>query len=371
MVLSNELYLKSKGNIMLGSKTVLIENDLLQKYKKSFSWFNICSINAKILCSGIKRIFFHKENNLTAPIFNWINAQYALGLLSSKNSDINKVLIRYYKRLINFIFSKKVLFNSPNQYLHMIVVFRLFQINQDKCFKKFLDRAVKQLFSEYSPNDLLNYWKGEEIFYIDLLGMILPFLFEYGTYNKDQRLVQLAETQLDYTIKMCKKEESLLPFHMYDTNTNEHFGSKYWGRGCGWYLLGLLTGSIYNPKKYKKEFLSLLRYIQRQINFDGFLYDDLKEKNHIDTSITSMFAVSYIVALDNNWINDSEYTEIIKVVEALCRSVNEKGEVENCSGECLGANKYSKNFGNYFAQGYTLITLNLIKNSEKLKSLFI
>lgn len=356
---------------MLGSKIELIENDLIKKFKKSFSWSNIFAINIKIVYARLKHMLFSKENNLMATNYNWINAQYALGLLSCKDFAIDKVLSKYYKRIINFVLNKRVLFNSPNQYLHMFVIFYLFKLNKDKCLKSFMDKSVEQLLLDYNSNDLLLYWKDENVFYIDLLGMILPFLFEYGAYNNDQRLICLAETQLDFVIKMCNKEESLLPFHMYDIKTNEHFGSKYWGRGCGWYLLGLLSGAIYNPKKYKNVFLILLKYLRNQINKAGFLYDNFKEKNHIDTSITSMFAVACAFALDKNWIDASEYKNIKKVVAALCRSINEKGEVENSSGECMGANKYSKDFGNYFAQGYTLFALNKINNSKKLKSLFI
>ncbi len=55
--------------------------------------------------------------------------------------------------------------------------------------------------------------------------MVVDYLFKIG--KAEAKYKQIAERQLDFAIEKAKINNSKLPFHMYNLNNNEHYGSQY------------------------------------------------------------------------------------------------------------------------------------------------
>ncbi len=127
-------------------------------------------------------------------------------------------------------------------------------------------------------------------------------------------------------------------------------------------MLGLMYGAKYNPEKYSEVFSSLLNYVISNVSADGYLYDDFKLKRHIDTSITSMAALAINFGIEKHIIDSDKTKTLNALTSALLSSIDKNGGVNNSSGECKGADKYSKQFGDFFAGGYTLTLLNQLNN---------
>jgi unsaturated rhamnogalacturonyl hydrolase len=74
---------------------------------------------------------------------------------------------------------------------------------------------------------------------VDTLGMLCPFLAAYGRDFKDARATELAKAQLQEFIDRNLDPSSYLPFHGYFAGGPYRLGAHAWGRGVGWYMLGL------------------------------------------------------------------------------------------------------------------------------------
>lgn len=296
--------------------------------------------------------------------FFWINGQYAYGLLFNHSKTDIKTLFWYYNRISLLFEKKKLLFDKPDTLIHAYVLLLLYCDYKKKAYLNLIELGRNFIKNEYYNNGLVRYRSNTNKFFIDTLGMICGFCYEYGRRFEDYEMNEIADKQLDYVLRRCEENDLPVPYHVYDTESNKPSGVYSWGRGIGWFLLGLTEGAINNPKKYKAQYNKTIEYVFLHQNKDGYFYDDFEKKNHIDTSITSMAALSLARGLQFGLIykemKEKKEKELILSVKALINSITENGQVMDSSGECCGEGRYSLEFGNFFAQGYTLALLNVL-----------
>lgn len=311
----------------------------------------------------IVHILKHKEwYEIENRCFFWINGQYAYGLLSNHSKTDLKYLKVFYNRILFLFRIGLVSFDKPDTLIHAYVILNLYYIYNQKKYIILVEAAKNYIKREYQNNSFIRYRATSRKLFIDTIGMINSFCYTYGKIFNDREITRIADAHLDFLEKKCNEGNITLPYHVYDMESGLPFGSNSWGRGSGWYLLGLTEGAIYNSNKYKKIYEKTINCIYRYQNNEGFLYDDFKVRNHIDTSITSMAALALAKGIKYGLLdrNDKSWRRRLNLsINALLKSINEKGQVLNSSGECKGEGVYSLEFGNYFAQGYTLALLNL------------
>lgn len=323
-----------------------------------------------------KRILKYKRKNpdwvrYADRSFSWINGQYALGLAASGSSLAIRTLCRYYDRLLLVRKLGLPVFEVPDQTLHAEAMLILYERFGKKRFKPLIREAAELLKRIAAENDgLVIYWPPEREILVDTLGMIPAFCYRCAELFGDSKLAEIADRQLRFTEERCIDPESGFPFHAYDLETSRPGGSSTWGRGVGWYLLGLTAWAEEAPDRRERLWQVFRRVFQTQ-DPDGFLYDDLAAPTHVDTSPTCMAALCLARCLDRELFPREQSVELAgwlqSCVRALRASVTEAGEVLNCSGECEGAGIYSQKYGNYFSQGYTLMLFTLLERSEKLR----
>ena len=233
-----------------------------------------------------------------------------------------------------------------------------------------LSHKMYTSLQKYS-NDVIPYRETmkNEIF-IDILGMVPPFLCLYGLKNNDKSIIDWAIMQYKEFILNGFDSQTGLPFHVYNKETKEKKGIVGWGRSVGWILFGLseciecLKGSKYNSeymqllKYYKMIFESASLYIRED---GGFSWQIISKEAHLDTSAVSMILLS-LLTLKNKNIIMSEYDNYIEKL-LLCLNNNIKnGKVINCSAECRGIGLYPQKYGSYaWSLGPTLCCLKIIK----------
>ena len=303
--------------------------------------------------------------------FSWINGQYALGLFSTESPRAIRTLTRYYDRLLLVNRLGMPVFEVPDQTIHGEVLLSLYEQYGKKRFLPLIREAAARLKRIAAENDgLVIYWPPDRTILVDTLGMIPRFCYHYAELFNDPEMAAIADRLLDFTEERCMDPECGLPFHAYDLETGRPGGSSTWGRGIGWYLLGL-TARAERNEAWRDRLFQVFELVFRTQDAEGFLWDDLAQQKHVDSSPTCMAALCLARCLDRELYAPEQSAELPDwlrgCISALLSSVNEAGEVLNCSGECEGAGVYAQKFGNYFSQGYTLMLFKMLEQSERLR----
>ncbi len=80
--------------------------------------------------------------------------------------------------------------------------------------------------------------------FVDTIGMICPFLFMYGQVYSSEREITTARRQIEEYVRYGIHLEFNLPVHCFDTGTGAPLGIYGWGRGCGWWAIGLMDSYL-------------------------------------------------------------------------------------------------------------------------------
>ena len=303
--------------------------------------------------------------------FCWINAQYAMGILSSGTKEDIRVLTHYYDSLLILKYLGYPVFEVPDQVPHAEVMLKLYFDYGKKRYIPLINEAATMLAHIAEINEgFVIYWPPDPALLLDSLGMISNFCYLYDEVFHTDILSKVAQKLLDTMEHNCVDPDTGFLYHSYNYVDGKTEGVSTWGRGIGWYLLGL-TSYVQKFGLKADRLVDILGRIYAGQDEAGFLYDDVKLKRHVDSSPTCMAAYCMALCIDNNIIEEEElsrfYASFSKSVLALLSCVNKNGEVLNCSGECAKAGEYSRDFGNYFSQGYTLMLFQLILRSKKLQ----
>ncbi|MEB3100775.1 glycoside hydrolase family 88 protein [Ferviditalea candida] len=87
--------------------------------------------------------------------------------------------------------------------------------------------------------------------YVDTIGFVCPFLVSYGIkYNKPE-CIDLAYRQIKQYELHGMLEDRHIPCHAYQIGDLMPLGIYGWGRGLGWYALGLIDSWLELPAGHK------------------------------------------------------------------------------------------------------------------------
>lgn len=184
--------------------------------------------------------------------------------------------------------------------------------------------------------------------------MVCPFLTKYGVLFNCQPAVALATKQLREFIDKGISSDSDLPYHGYSYIPEKNLGGDGWGRGLGWFLLGIIGVLEFLPRNdvNYQFFLSFYRSLIEQVfNKQGksgaFSVQLLDEGSTPDSGATGMIAYACAKGVELNLIDKTYLERCAKAFEFILSVTDEEGRVQECSGEALGANNYSNKKGWY------------------------
>lgn len=220
----------------------------------------------------------------------------------------------------------------------------------------FIDIIKKRI----KGNGLIEYREGfGNICIVDTIAFVCPLLVRYGVKAKKIEYIKLAMKQIREYYRYAYLEKYGLYAHGYDSIRGIPCESLGWGRGTGWYLLGILY--CYNEINIKEdqEWLrerifeaadNILKY-QRK---DGGWSTQLVSNWNYDSSATAIFATFlyevYGITKDKQYKAAAD-----KALTKLMTSTRKDGAIENCEGACHGIGKYSVRYGiSPFVQGMAL-----------------
>lgn len=247
-----------------------------------------------------------------------------------------------------------------------VVLLKLYQHTAKEDFKLACDKIIDYLKQETNEEGIIMYRKNEGFHYVDVLGMICPFLYLYAHTFQKNDLVSLANKQLLFYLENGMSSSGL-PFHAIELSNNMPLGSSNWGRGLGWFLLGLSSSIAYtsinnNPEHERfeekmKAIKSILDKTKHQHFWGQFI--GVSKKWSVDTSVSCMILYSLQVSGYQNG-DLSDFYSFIK------SKTSKDGLVDFTSGDTEDINVYSREFGNSeLTQG---LLLSILTQPHKFES---
>ena len=187
---------------------------------------------------------------------------------------------------------------------------------------------------------------------VDTLGMICPFLAGYGRRFDCPPASALSVHLLQRFIDDAVDHETGLPYHGYRPGSASRLGPHGWGRGTGWYLIGLvdtlleLDETAVNRDRLatalRTAAASLVR-LQRPDGHWGWMVP--MPEGCPDTSVAAFCGYALARGRREGLLDASVDPAIRLAWSGLVTALRDDGALNGASGECFGVGHYSMIFG--------------------------
>jgi rhamnogalacturonyl hydrolase YesR len=182
---------------------------------------------------------------------------------------------------------------------------------------------------------------------VDTLGMVCPLLARLaGRLNlPDART--LAIRQLDTFVRENVDTETHLPYHGYYAGGPRHLSLHGWGRGTGWYLLGL-ADTLLEIEPGGESWVRLRGAFERAVGTltryqraDGhWQWAILHERADYDSSATAFIGYAVLRGVHGGLLDESNRPLIDSAIRALMKSTRPDGLVDHSSVDGRGLGRF-------------------------------
>lgn len=242
--------------------------------------------------------------------------------------------------------------NKVDQAVFGIVAIHLFSVYKEDKYKVFANTFFDFIHANYVKNKLVLYRENTINELNDTIGMIVPFLVKYYQFAGNPLALEIARNQLAFFIEHGTDRETYLPSHGIHTITRIKVGSSNWGRGIGWYFIGLKDFHEVSGE-FEEQYLGLCNTVRRLKNNEG-LWDQFPGSDDtFDASSTAL--IIYSLPL--------EECNPDKLLKQLNKYISKEGFILQTSGDTERPNSYSSAFGkSELSQGMLVLILSKYKN---------
>lgn len=355
--LKNILKVKCKQNIAPVQKDLrVIENeilktsfDIVETEKQLTTWDKKQYVSERFYhyIKGTKSDSFKKFHFPVAFLYHGFSSY----LLSKDNgADISRFKT-IFDKILDDQGSPKFLMDKPDQVPFGLTSLSLYEKFNDQKYLKFSEHIFQFILKSLNDEGVMPYNKTSNNQYVDVLGMIVPFLIEYYKVTGNDDVLILAKKQIDFFEKHGIDSATFLPSHSFNSKSLIRTGSANWGRGFGWYVL-----AINAVNSVDGSYLSKLENIHRNVpEMKKYIYSQFPGSSQkVDISATIMLLNCF---LDSGIINITK-EEFINTFQQYLQD----GYVMQTSGDTIGINDYSDFFGkSEFSQGMFLLILSKLK----------
>ncbi len=271
----------------------------------------------------------------------------------SKNQEILSFLLRWFdERLEEGIPEKNVNTTAP-----MLTLVFLYEMTGKESYRKLIEEWVDWIMKDKKlirtgdgcfqhmitgdPND------GEIL--IDTIFMTLLFLGKAGKVLNRKDCIEEVNYQILNHIRYLFDKRKGMFFHGFNFNYHHNYGEVYWGRGNGWYTVGImeLLSEItiddavrrYFLSVYKTQVKALKRYADQDNGLWHTVIDD--ETTYIEISGSAAFLCGIMQGVRKGILKREDYEELIqKAMLNILDYISEDGTVRNVSyGTPVGHSK--------------------------------
>ena len=240
-----------------------------------------------------------------------------------------------------------------------------------KAIEPAMNTVAEMLKEDFDKYGFIPYNKGiPGICFVDTVGMVCPFLIRYASeYNKPQ-FVSIALKQIIGYRKNGFDDKTGLPYHCFDTETGARLGINGWGRGCGWWAVGI-TDSLkellgFDGLDKEKTFLlklsmTFLDEMGKHVEGDGAIRRMMLNASLSDSSASAMTA--YCFSFAYSLTKKEEYKEYAnRIFSYLKTATRRNGVIDYSQGDTMGIGYYSPNLSVVpAAQGFAAAAYELLE----------
>lgn len=310
-----------------------------------------------------------KGNYKRNAIQYWQEASLLLGLIeeykSTKNEVTKVIITNYLEGKLDVNGNWKT---QPDQIDGVILAYAMISvpfIDTHKCKPAF--DAIYQLVVNLKGDEGTVAYKNhvKQFRYVDTIGFICPFLTEYGLKFNHNEAIDLAVKQITEFNKYGMLNDTFIPCHTYHLETKLPVGLFGWGRGLGWYAIGLIDAWKALPFSDERK-LILEQYVIRFAR-DAAKYQDANGSWHWlvfnaasqrDSSTAATLAWFFANASTIAEISELSARAKEKALQYLMKVTQRNGAIDFSQGDTKGIAIHSQEFSILpFTQGFALRTL--------------
>jgi len=200
--------------------------------------------------------------------------------------------------------------------------------------------------------------------FVDTIGFICPFLINYGIKFNDNDAVNLGVLQITEFNKYGMLNDTFIPCHTYTMDTKLPVGLFGWGRGLGWYAIGLIDSWTALPDNHPSKSIltnSVVSFATMAIKYqtsDGSWSWIISDKNaRLDSSTTATLAwflgnAAAIIEISRDCDSAKE-----KAISYLMKVTRRDGIIDFSQGDTKAIGIHSQEFNLLpFTQGFAVRT---------------
>lgn len=227
-------------------------------------------------------------------------------------------------------------------------------VTADDRYLKACDLLSDCLVTRYprTSDGSLRYNSNLEYVLVDSLGMACPFLARYARIHEKPEAMALCVNQIKRFVERNVDSDSRLPYHGYYSDGPSRIGMQGWGRGTGWYMIGLIDTLLELPTDHPYyatmhgayiDAAESLRLYQREDGHWGWAI--LIRDAHHDSSATSFLGYSLMRGIQSAILDESFRPTVDAAIRALMNVTGPDGLMDGSLSDCLGLGLYPTSFG--------------------------
>jgi unsaturated rhamnogalacturonyl hydrolase len=307
----------------------------------------------------------------------WQHAALLLGLAEGEPDDAERTGIHRF--LSSCFHSDGSWRTKPVHVDSAIVAYSLFRTSSIEItsYRPALDDMYDLIQDHIGSDGTVQYRKRMADYrYVDTIGFICPFLISYGlTFNKPNA-IDLAIKQISAYIQYGMQANKWIPCHAYDVRTFDPLGIYGWGRGMGWFAIGLIDSWELLPQNHTYK-LKLQQYVVDyarsimacQQPSGNWNWTVTRRESRPDSSATAMLCWFLIKAAAIPELFVSCGASVSKGITYLKSVTRRDGAIEFSQGDTKDIGHYSTLFGIMpFTQGFAIRLSKFVKD-EGLKEI--
>lgn len=310
-----------------------------------------------------------KGNYKRQAIQSWQQAALLLGLneyaVQTKEATVSKSIYDFVQKQFDVTGNWKT---NPTEVDDIILAYAILRVeNLDLLkYKPAFDFCYDLILQLKGADGTIAYRKHNPDYrYVDTIGFICPFLINYGLKFQIDEAVTLGIKQITEFNKYGMLHDLCLPCHTYLITTKLPVGLFGWGRGLGWYAIGLIDSwtALPDEHQYKNELKeSVIAFAKMAIKFqneNGSWNWLVSSKGaRADSSTTATLAWFFANASQIESIREIGAEAKSKALHYLMSVTRRDGAVDFSQGDTKGIGVHSQHFDILpFAQGFCLRTL--------------
>ncbi len=309
-----------------------------------------------------------KGNYKRNAIQHWQKAALILGLTECHKKTKNKLCRKEIDAFLKSNFSNGNWKDQPQEIDGVILayaVLNIYWINHDN-YKPIYDTAYQLIQDLVGIDGTVAYRKYAINYrFVDTIGFICPFLVLFGIKFNRPEAIDLAINQITAFNENGLLLNTNIPCHTYEITNNLPVGLFGWGRGMGWYAIGLIDAWSILPTEnsYKKVLeQSIVSFAKTAIKFQNengsWSWIVLDKSARMDSSTTATLAWFLANASNIESISTLCICAKEKALEYLRSVTRRDGAIDfsQCDTKAIGI--HSNEFDILpFTQGFCLRTI--------------